>query len=50
MDNGRNSCLFSEEWRSSRFYAYYPYSKNINPTAINYDASKSMYDLMLAKQ
>ena len=31
------------------FYAYYPYSKNINPTAINYDASKSMYDLMLAK-
>lgn len=31
------------------FYAYYPYDKNIDPTAINYDASKTMFDLMLAQ-
>ena len=31
------------------FYAYYPYSENADPTAIAYDASKSMYDLMVAK-
>lgn len=31
------------------FYAYYPYTENINPKAISYDASSSMYDLMMAK-
>lgn len=31
------------------FYAYYPYSESIDPTSISYDATKSMYDLMMAK-
>lgn len=31
------------------FYAYYPYVENVNPTSIEYNASASMYDLMMAK-
>lgn len=31
------------------FYAYYPYVENVDPKAIAYDASSSMYDLMMAK-
>lgn len=31
------------------FYAYYPYVENVDPKAIAYDASLSMYDLMMAK-
>lgn len=31
------------------FYAYYPYVENIDPTGITYDASGSMYDLMMAR-
>lgn len=30
------------------FYAYYPYVENADPTAIAYDATKSMCDLMMA--
>ena len=31
------------------FYAYYPYSKDVDPTAIVYDATQSVYDLMSAR-
>ncbi len=40
---------FAAEGTQLDFYAYYPYSESVDPTAIAYNATESMYDLMMAK-
>lgn len=40
---------FPQDGTALDFYAYYPYSENVDPTKIAYDASSAMYDLMMAK-
>ena len=40
---------FPQDGTALDFYAYYPYVENVDPTAIKYDASSSMYDLLMAK-
>ena len=40
---------YPSEGKVLDFYAYYPYMENMDPTAIAYDATESMCDLMMAK-
>lgn len=40
---------FPKDGTALDFYAYYPYVENVDPKAMAYDASSSMYDLMMAK-
>lgn len=40
---------FPKDGTALDFYAYYPFVENVDPKAMAYDASSSMYDLMMAK-
>ena len=41
--------MFPADGETLDFYAYYPYVENVDPSAIAYDATQSMCDLLMAR-